>query len=123
MSADTHVLACVQARDLSQFDHVQKELSLDAELKAQQEADPMHSIKSMSQDTMRAMGKLNTTDAQKAGAASFLTYCVMLSPSDIGQYWNTMRVMEKVAPLISTKTAAAAFAWYSMLYICSHNTH
>ncbi|BDA49532.1 Peptidyl-prolyl cis-trans isomerase-like 2 [Coccomyxa sp. Obi] len=59
----------LQAKNLENFDHVKKNLSLeDADALAAQEADPMFSIKTegLSEDMKRVMSKLNTADATKA---------------------------------------------------------
>lgn len=58
----------LQAKNLENFDHVKKNLSLeDADALAAQEADPMFSIKTegLSEDMKRVMSKLNTADAVK----------------------------------------------------------
>lgn len=58
----------MQAKNLENFDHVKKNLSLeDADALAAQEADPMFSIKAegLSEDMKRVMSKLNTADATK----------------------------------------------------------
>eukprot|EP00891_Asterochloris_glomerata_P001498 jgi/Astpho2/1498/fgenesh1_pm.00026_%23_13_t len=57
----------LQARNLAKFDHVVKERQLqDPEELLKQQADPAYTLKSMSEDTARAMAKLGGADAQKA---------------------------------------------------------
>lgn len=63
----------LQGKNLEQFDHVKKNLSLqDADELAAQEADPMFTIKSegLSEDMKRIMAKLNTDDAAKVSKPS-----------------------------------------------------
>ena len=62
--------ALLQARNLAKFDHVVKERQLqDPEELLKQQADPAYTLKSMSEDTARAMAKLGGADAQKVGRA------------------------------------------------------
>ena len=62
--------ALLQARNLAKFDHVVKERQLqDPEELLKQQADPAYTLKSMSEDTARAMAKLGGADAQKVGWA------------------------------------------------------
>ena len=58
----------LSGRNLEAFDHLKKELRIvdDEELAAQQQ-DPMHSLKNLSDDAKRALGKLNTEEAARVG--------------------------------------------------------
>ena len=55
-------------RNLEAFDHIQKDLRvIDDEELARQQQDPMHSLKNLSDDAKRALGKLNTEEAARVG--------------------------------------------------------
>ncbi|KAK9818308.1 hypothetical protein WJX72_010373 [[Myrmecia] bisecta] len=57
-------------RTLDNFDHVKKDLRVvDDEELARQQADPMYSLKSLSEDQKRVLSKLNTQDAAQAFAS------------------------------------------------------
>ena len=54
----------LQGRNLSKFDHVKNDRQLvSAEEQAAQQANPVNSLKHMSEDTKRVMAKLNSTDS------------------------------------------------------------
>ena len=54
----------LQGRNLAKFDHVRTDKQLvSAAEQAAQQADPLNSLKTMSEDTKRVMAKLNSADA------------------------------------------------------------
>ncbi len=58
------VQSWLQGRNLSKFDHVKNDRQVvSAEEVAAQQADPVYSLKHMSEDTKRIMAKLNSSDS------------------------------------------------------------
>ncbi|KAI3424379.1 hypothetical protein D9Q98_009932 [Chlorella vulgaris] len=59
----------LSGKDLSQFDHVRRDLAVDEEQRAAEEADPMFFIKGGAEDTQRALQALNSKESAAAFAA------------------------------------------------------
>ena len=63
-SQAAHCVSDLQGRNLSKFDHVKNDRQLtSAEELAAQQADPVYSLKHMSEDMKRVMTKLNSADS------------------------------------------------------------
>ncbi len=65
----------MQGRNLSKFDHVKNDRQLvSAEEQAAQQADPVNSLKHVSEDTKRVMAKLNSADSAAVSRLSLVTH-------------------------------------------------
>ncbi len=65
----------MQGRNLSKFDHVKNDRQLvSAEEQAAQQADPVNSLKHVSEDTKRVMAKLNSADSATVSRLSLIMH-------------------------------------------------
>lgn len=83
-------------RNLEAFDHIKKDLKVvDDEELARQQQDPMHSLKNLSDDAKRALGKLGTEEAAMVGEARHQH--TMPPPSPSGLQWPRLMLFRASA--------------------------